>query len=151
MPFYPDLLEGRPEPLWWDERGVPRWLKWEPGIGEEGYVDEAVLLLIMCQSCGHKFRVSMHHDWYEGRIARNRGRDDSFARRIRERTLHYGDPPCSPPCCDVGPTMNSVPLRVLEYWHRPIVGPGGLQWQRNPELEVSVIPDWWEDDQECQR
>ena len=39
--------------------------------------------------------------------------------------------------------MNSVPLRVLEYWHRPIVGSEGFRWRRDPSLEVDIVPDWW--------
>ena len=37
---------------------------------------------------------------------------------ILTHELHYGDPP-NDGCCDAGPTMNSVPHRVIEYWVKP--------------------------------
>lgn len=58
--------------------------------------------------------------------------------RDRFGHLHYGDPP-NIHCCAAGPTMNSIPIRVLEYWSRenPL-----LDWQRDPALEVEITPEW---------
>lgn len=37
--------------------------------------------------------------------------------------------------------MNSEPVRVLEFWHRP-----GMGWQRDPELEREIKCDWMDDE-----
>jgi len=56
----------------------------------------------------------------------------SIANQIKEKTIHYGDPP-NVRCCAAGPTMNSDPLLVLEYWERK-----NFDWVRNPEYEINL-------------
>jgi len=73
----------------------------------------------------------------------------TLAERIRVGALEYGDPP-NVDCCPAGPTMNSVPKRVLEYWRwgGPSKDPAVRAWKRDPSLEVELRCLWWEDDDE---
>ena len=122
-------------PKWWDENAVPRYCDFAPNESANIYAREVLLLEIQCQGCGAHFDVAMSHGdleigWGEDGKAWARAYK-SFADRLRE--LHYGDPP-NAGCCAAGPTMNSIPLRVLEFWHAPKVG----NWQRRPECEVRI-------------
>jgi len=145
-PNFSDLIKPDQEPLWWDWRGVPRYAKWEPGIGlDELPATEHALLLIRCQGCGTPFVVD----------AVSLSKEDGLADLIRERRLHYGDPPFKP-CCSVGYSMNSVPIRVLQYWHCEYT-PSGIRWVRDASLEVDITLEWAielefpHDDEECRR
>ena len=138
-------------PVWFDENGVPRYDIFKPQDGPNIYADEACLLLIRCQSCGHEFQVGLQDNRMAG--------GPTLAELIRNRLIHYGDPPYIG-CCGAGPTMSSVPMHVLEYWHRSDIecteeipgDPNGLrritdiarymEWRRDPALEIDVIPAW---------
>jgi hypothetical protein len=59
-------------------------------------------------------------------------------------------------CCAAGPTENSIPRRVLEYWHRcfderyienrRIKDPAAyFEWVRDRTLEVDIRPAWVRD------
>lgn len=118
------------DPTWWDENGVPRYCPFGPHHVADIYCDEAALVEVACQSCGHRFCVAL-----------TRGRRHNLADQIRLRQAEYGDPP-NTGCCAAGATMNSVALRVLEYWCRDVQH----QWVRDPALEASDIkPEWAED------
>ena len=156
---YRDLYERIPEaPLWFDEVGAPRYVPFSPLHAWNIYAREAVLMDIECQACGHAFSVCM--TWSSEAPL-------SLAAAVREARIHYGDPP-NVNCCDAGPTMNSVPKRVREFWNNGRVGYeaamanvpkppseahfreiyGKLDpltragWDRVPELEIDVVPDW---------
>ncbi len=77
---------------------------------------------------------------------------------ITDGSIDYGDPP-NIRCCDAGPSMNSVPIRVLEYWYKPIVrgegvvrneatglklvkGLDALDFKRDPEFEIEIPYPW---------
>lgn len=123
------------EPLWWDEHGCPRYCKFRPQETANIYADEAVLLLIECQYCGREFPVCLSR---AASFAAIRGDSAaSLAALIGSAEIHYGDPP-NIGCCPAGPTMNSVPLRVLEYWRRHRATVTG--WFRVEELEINVAP-----------
>lgn len=142
---YADIRDRIAEPpRWWDERGVPRYCDFSPREAANIYADEAALAEVTCQSCGTPFRVAFSGDEMERAMARHRGREaPSIAERIRARELHYGDPPNSG-CCAAGPTMNSEPRRVLEYWARwgRADGPASPEWSRDAALEIDITPDW---------
>ena len=138
---YADIIAGR-EPLWWDTNGVPRFAKFEPRLLPDIYCHEAVLAEIACQGCGRVFLVGFSwgpHDMVQQARANREVVEEGLAADIKARALHYGDPP-NVGCCPAGPTMNSVPLRVVEYWRRPNWG-----WVRDSSLEVGIKPDWAED------
>lgn len=151
--YYGDILDRIDgKPLWFDEHGVPRYRPFKPELLNI-YASEAVLALIECQACGTEFKVA-----FAGFTQKSEsGRQDGLAMEIEGKTLHYGDPP-NTQCCDAGPSMNSIPVHVLEYWVKPhILGEGkginkhgretiidtrALRFRRNPELEVELRPDW---------
>lgn len=72
--------------------------------------------------------------------------------------LEYGDPP-NIECCAAGPSMSSVPRRVLEYWVKPVARGEGVErhpklgvmvvkeltateFIRDPAYEIDITPDW---------
>lgn len=134
------------EPSWFDENAVPRYESFAPGNVADIYADEAILVEITCQGCGRKFEVAFS----KGMLNRD---DWPLSRRITEKNVHYGDPP-NIGCCASGPTMNSEPRRVLQYWsrHHPeavdqethVVRDVAayMEWRRNPALEIDITPDW---------
>jgi hypothetical protein len=171
---YQDLLDlSDRDPIWFDERAVPRFVLFAPKHIANIYADECVLLEVACQGCDHRFLVAMStcrsqrvlsmpalpppvtqagkgatvdellSDWraeWRRRIDLV-VRDGALARRVEADEIHYGDPP-NVECCPAGPTMNSVPLRVVEFWRRGVP----RDWERVPELEVSIDVEWFRDE-----
>lgn len=116
------------EPKWWDENGVPRYCGFSPDETSNIYAREAVLLRIACQRCQQEFDVCLSCFTLKEFLDET----PSLKKRIEDESIHYGDPP-NAGCCPAGPTMNSEPLRVLEYWHKVY-----LEWERVHDLEVSL-------------
>jgi hypothetical protein len=151
---YEDIIEavGKP-PLWWDQRGVPRFRDHHPDLASDIYASEVVLLRIACQRCLHEQLVQMtwgHNDvmtclirdeW--AALRRGENIDDSrtahtLAAAVRDGSIHYGDPPHHEDrgeFCHAGCTMNVWDLKVEEFWVRK-----DWSWTRVPELEV-LLPD----------
>lgn len=144
-------------PKWWDEHGVPRFCDFAPTEVADIYANEAALVLITCQNCGHEFEVAISLSdmdkieamgRYEAKgldtlRAAEKAWELSLARMIKEKTIHYGDPP-NTGCCAAGPTMNSEPRRVLQYWERgrtDAKGKMNFDWERDPSLELNIEPD----------
>jgi hypothetical protein len=129
---YADLLAiaGR-EPLWWDEVGVPRFVPFEPSLCNNIYAEEAALLLIECAACHRRLKVAVTWD----HIHKSFRGLTSLSDQIERGTIHYGDAPCwrlgESQCA--GTTMNSNPLRVVEYWKRCFG-----TWMRNSALEIAI-------------
>lgn len=141
---YADILNRiKEEPLWWDEYAVPRYCEFGPRENANIYADEIVLLLIQCQDCGKEYRVCLSQSAMERYNPRQPDKaHPSLTRLAQDGDLHYGDPPNN--CgdrCGAGSTMNSVPVRVLEFWRRE-----GMDKVRVPELERDVWPDWMPED-----
>ena len=140
---YKDIRLRLGKPQWWDENGVPRYARFLPDLCANIYAQEAVLYQIACQNCGQTFDVvSSWGEW--DRLG------DEHRRSLRDlidaRDLHYGDPP-NIGCCPSGPTMNSIPLRTLEYWYRE--EKAGVIWFRNRDWEkLDIRPDWAGDEEE---
>ena len=124
---YHDIVGKLGAPLWWDENGTPRYLPFHPDMTPNIYSRETCLMQIRCQECGTLFDVQLsssiiHHT--------------RLAEMAADHRLHYGDPPNSAHGtteCAAGPTMNSIPVRVKEFWVR-----NRLDWERKPELEVDI-------------
>ena len=132
---YDDILALTAEPpKWWDECAVPRFCNFEPSKVANIYCDEVALVEITCQGCRRAFQVAF-----------SRGRlddGDRFHIAIPLRQMHYGDPP-NVGCCGSGPTMNSEPRRVVEYWARGFANPMDfINWKRDRSLEIDVTPEW---------
>lgn len=136
---YDDITSRIAEPpKWWDENGVPRYCEFHPNAVPDIYCDEAVLFGVTCQGCETRFKVALsrHRAMAEVMAKRNDYEPRTLAQQIQDKTLHYGDPP-NTRCCPAGPTMNSEPRIVLEYWCKD-----KWEWVRDKSLEVSIEPDW---------
>jgi hypothetical protein len=129
---YEDITSQLGTPQWWDENAVPRYCEFEPKHLADIYAREAVYLLIACQNCRKGFRVGM--SW--GVFQNMRG-VPSLSQGVKDQSIHYGDPPNND-CCPVGITMNSIPIRILEFWKRG----DDFDWQRVEELEISIDVEW---------
>ena len=127
---YSDILDAAfPKlPLWWDRRGVPRFVEYAPGL-QSVYADQDVLLQVSCQGCGRLYEVGVCREQYMGG-----GFNPKFAVEQGHR-FYYGDPPNN--CCEAGATMTAIPRRVIQFWMR---GTGGTRWERRSDLEV-IFPD----------
>ena len=126
---YNDILDRIiDQPLWFDERGVPRYKLFSPKACDI-YADEAALALILCQSCHNPFFVAFteNSDHYNFR--------PSLYERIRNGNLHYRDPP-NIDCCSAGPTMICEMIKVMAYFKLK-----SRQWVRDGSFEIS-LPDF---------
>jgi hypothetical protein len=127
---YHDILDTLGEPQWFDEAAVPRYCPFAPDQVANIYAEEACLVQIACQACHRKFRVAFSYS-HADRVMNPCCRRLSEQIRQPHGFLHYGDPP-NVECCACGPTMNSEPERVLEFW---IHDRKTWTWERHPELE----------------
>lgn len=133
---YADITSRIAEPpKWFDECATPRYCDFAPDEVANIYAREVVLAEIACQGCGALFLVAFSQtfpfDFRTGKLV------PSLADKVRDHSLHYGDPP-NTGCCGAGPTMNSEPRRVVEFWRQA----HALDWTRVPELEVPIRADW---------
>lgn len=147
---YSDILDRIPEPpLWFDENAVPRYCTFSPKSTAYFYAREAALVLIECQSCATPFKVAFT-EWNlrEELWDDNKEKIKNISDLISDGSIHYGDPP-NIRCCCAGPTMNSVPIRVLEYWYQPvirdegvedglIIDPKATEFRRDPDFEIEI-------------
>lgn len=128
------------KPRWFDVHGVPRFCDHHPRHCPDIYADAVALIVISCQSCGREIPVQMSHGSGEALRAHMMGLEDvALAQRVKDGTLHYGDPPAHEDdrgeYCHAGCTMNCWDLRVLEFWARP-----EFDWARFSALEIE-LPD----------
>lgn len=130
---YGDITNRIAEPpKWWDEHGVPRYNDFAPREVSDIYAHSIVFMEIACQNCDTRFHVAMSQNQLHQLI-------HEFPPLLDDiDALHYGDPP-NYGCCPAGPTMNSVPVRVIEAWKKEF-----LDWERVPELERDIKCDWME-------
>lgn len=157
---YQDILALTDQPpVFWQQGGVPRFAAFSPQAVPDIYADEAALVQIRCQVCGHPFDVCFTSSATDRlarsfRVARNASKAAKISERyriseqVRAGTLHYGDPP-NVGCCPAGPTMSSEAVRVIEFHrrnHQQYVRDGRITnyeayaaWQRVPELETEFV------------
>ena len=132
---YQDIISRIPEaPKWWDENAVPRYEDFSPAMLANIYAEECALIEITCQGCGQKFHVSMSQSRWQ-----TEHEGVSLLDMIKSRDLHYGDPPHTD-CCAAGPTMNSEPRLVLQFWQRNFTNM--MSWERHREFEYDITPEW---------
>ena len=116
------------DPVWYDENGAPRYDPFSPEIVATFYASEACLLHISCQGCGREFHVALSKDKDLS------GQKHTLADIALAGNLHYGDPP-NVGCCDAGASMNSVPIRCVEFWEKA-KHPEPYGWKRRQDLEI---------------
>lgn len=134
---YADIRDRIAEdPKWWDEHGVPRYCDHHPDEVANIYARQVAFVEIACQNCGARYLVAFSSDYpavYGGKSVRD---------LIESDEIHYGDPP-NGGCCRAGSSMNSVPLRVVEFWTSEVRAGG---WARVAELERQIPCDWMSED-----
>jgi hypothetical protein len=137
---YDDIKTKLGDPIWYDDNGVPRYDPFKPDMCGV-YDDQVVLLEIACQDCGKKFKVAECWDKHRAmwKAIENRNWIDinsiePLPTKSGKWFYHYGDPP-NHGC--VGDTMNSEPIRVLEFWHKE-----DFKWVRDVSQEI----EWESDD-----
>lgn len=138
---YADILSRISEaPSWFDDGGVPRYGPFVPELVTSIHAQEIVLVRIECQACGHSFDVAMTVP-HASRLFSDGPNHALLRDHIHDRSLHYGDPP-NIGCCDAGPSMNSVPREVLEYWYKPRALGYGLacSWPRRKKPDGTLYP-----------
>lgn len=136
--YYGEILEAMGEPRWWDKNFVPRYGAFNPEERTMVYNGKEVALVdIRCQSCGEVFHVC---------ASAGNHSPVSLEESIRENKLQFGDPPNNN-CCAVGPTMSSVPIRVLEFWRSEPRkdNPFRNEWVRVSELERDIRINWFKE------
>ena len=139
MPIYSDIISRIIEPpLWWNAHGVPRWCEFAPIESANSLAREVVLIQIACQGCGQALDEELN--WSEHSRRHNGERLEPLSSPARLKEFHYRDPPDAG-CCLVGPTMNWIDLRILQFWTR-----GFGKWERCPELELEFgkLEDYFE-------
>lgn len=144
---YPDILNRIPEPpLWFDSNGVPRYDPFHPSLCPNIYAEEVVLYEIACQACGKRFLVEEHSSPMDFlKTNQPPGMRTTLADGVRQKGLHYGDPPCWE--CASGATMNCLDIKTVEFWTRNVASfPNeGWDWHRVPELENLPLDDYQDD------
>lgn len=120
---YSDITDQLGPPLWWDEAGVPRYKEFIPGHQCMLAARQVVLMEIACQECGSRFQVVVS------------SKENKLDEMIKEEQLEYGDPPAAG-CCEMGSTMRSVPLRVIQFWQK------NGEWKRNKISEGPLACSW---------
>lgn len=115
-------------PHWFDTNGTPRYGVFKPENSPNIYAEQVILLAIACQNCKFKFLVELNCD-YRSLSPKK------LSEQIPVKKIHYGDPP-SHHC--VGDTMNSVPLRVVEFWQKT----ESCDFERLKSLEIECLPEW---------
>lgn len=104
-PSYEDIVSRiKEEPLWFTQKGVPRYIKFHPDHRSNIYADAVKLIRIKCQFCEKNFLVE---------LCSKEGSTDFASVRFKENL--YGDPP-NVSCCIGGPTATSTFIDVVESW-----------------------------------
>ncbi len=124
---YSDIIAKSGVPLWWDEVGCPRYAEFRPDLCNNIYAKEVALVLIQCRACQFKFKAGFSSGGYT--VIGGKYVEESLAEHIRDKTIHYGDPPNY--CCQSGATMNCEDIAVIEYWKRE-----NFEWIRDKMLEI---------------
>lgn len=137
---YRDIIARCGPPLWWDEHAVPRYVEFQPHECSDIYAQACCLMLIQCQGCEAEFKVCISEGPYDK--MRN---GFSLEQLVQKEVIHFGDPP-NTDCCPAGATMNSEPVRILEFWDRTEEHALHGEYVRRPELELTLAPDWADED-----
>ena len=134
---YSDIISRLGPPLWYDANGVPRYAPFKPAMCGI-YVDLICYMEIACQACDRRFMVASESHRMDRNpsmalpSASSPGNPNADPWDLIGQ-FHYGDPPRHNGKCYAGDTMNSVPVKIVEFWSRD----ASDDWQRKPEHEVS--------------
>lgn len=127
---------------WYGIHGEPRFTTFNPRAATV-YADQCALVEIACQNCGQLFPVAAEwHNFSSFHILTKLPNPD-LRQQFADGSWHYGDPP-NTSCCPAGPTMNSEPRRLLQFWERDDL----RQWIAVTPTPAFTVPDWVDDGRE---
>jgi hypothetical protein len=148
---YDDIISRLGPCKWFDGQGVPRYEDFHPDLCDI-YNCYVAYLEIACQSCDKRFFVASEMDFMDmhstnftlplrplngnekkiNEVERKLdGSNGSISPWEQIASFHYGDPPRHDDCLS-GVTMNSVPIRIIEFWKKDAKG---FNWVRDPDYE----------------
>ena len=107
MSIFEDITSKLGTPEWWDECRVPRYCDFDPKLVNDIYAKEVVFSEVLCQQCGHLFKVAIS--------------TNSLSKySLKDGVPCYGDPPNFQHHreCYAGTTMTSIMQKVIEFWER---------------------------------
>ena len=153
LPSYEDITKRLGQPKFYDEHGVPRYDEFTPqlcGI----YNSYIALLEVACQSCDKRFFVAREISSLDGKVTlpiKPSKDGDELIKEVEDvlddtlalspwdiiGSFHYGDPPRhgdDTDECISGSTMNSIPIRIIEFWKR---GEYNV-WERDHSYEFTL-------------
>lgn len=147
LPFFDDITSRITEkPSWYDSNGVPRYGKFNPEMCGV-YAKYIAYMEIACQSCDKRFEVASEVDMMSVREPVRPTLAGKSSAWHCIGSFHYGDPPAHG--C-IGDTMNSIPIRVIEFWekgfrtkveqvHDALTDQRyHFEWGRDPECEITL-------------
>lgn len=131
---FTDITSKMGKPKWYDTKGFPRYCTFHPNRTSNIYAQYVALILIGCQSCQKTWRVAVSIHMLDVL-----GEHFQFPTKTDIGSFHYGDPPSHVKHDHRGSTMNSIPIRVIEFWKKRTAFRG---WVRIKKYEVFIKEDW---------
>lgn len=120
------------KPKWYDCNGTPRYDKFHPDLSPNIYADEVILMRIGCQRCRKEFLVEMN--WGSWELVNE---IPKLSKRIKDKSIHYGDPPSHIKTDHAGSTMNCIDYEIVEFWKKN----KKFDWVRDKKLEIKLEVD----------
>jgi hypothetical protein len=137
---FPDITTKLGKPKWYDVKGYPRYCRFHPDKQSNIYASLVALIEVGCQNCERKWVVCVSVDRKDFK------RHIEFPSRTSIGDFHYGDPPSHVKEDHAGSTMNSIPLRVIQFWSKnfyPVKkGKKFIRWVRIRRYEIKIKVDW---------
>ena len=158
---YKDIISRIGKPLWYDRRGVPRYEEFKPNSCAV-YNDYITYMEVACQECDERFFVASEISFLGNNVfkanfslpippLKNVEKKISEVEEALDNevdispwgylgSFHYGDPPrhgMTDNGCLAGDTMNSVPIRIIEFWEKD--KKKTWEWKRNPKYEFVIV------------
>jgi len=123
-PNYNDLLrlgqQCKRKPLWYDENGAPRFVRFHPKYSTNPYTSLVVLARIRCTECNREFLVEMTSSYLDSRI------------HFPPISWTYGRPPDHE--CDYGCLKAAKHIEIVRAYRYSKSG-----WIRRQDLEGVCI------------
>jgi hypothetical protein len=152
---YADITSRLGPCKWYDGNSVPRYEEFSPNMCDV-YNRYVAFMEIACQSCDKRFlvaseismmqtyQVSLPISPLEGdekkidEVTRKLDKEGGLSPWEQIGSFHYGDPPRhgTEETCVAGDTMNSVPVRILQFWKKDNKG---FEWIRDPKFEFELV------------
>lgn len=80
---FKDIIDRLGRPVWYDQKGYPRYCRFHPRQVSDIYANYVAYLLIGCQRCNGRWRVAVS----------SQGLKPHMPTKTDVGHFHYGDPP----------------------------------------------------------